>query len=84
MEATPIPAAPEGPRVRFSPLTSHTVTAVGDYKVNMSMEDNAERPLYSKRRRNLMRFVVLLAIKHDRMTVPAEQFGGEQVKGSPG
>ena len=62
MEATPIPAAPKGPRVLLSALTTHTVGGVGDYKVNMSLDDETDRPLYSRRRRNLMRFVVLLAI----------------------
>jgi hypothetical protein len=57
-----MPAAPMGPRVLLSPLMSDTVEGVGDYKVTMSFDDDLDRPLYSRRRRNLMRFVVLLAI----------------------
>ena len=57
-----MPAAPKGPRVLLSPLMSDTVEGVGDEKVTMSFDDNNDRPLYSRRRRNMMRFVVLLAI----------------------
>lgn len=62
MDATPIPAAPTGPRVLFTALTRDTLEGVGDYRVTMSANDESERPLYSRRRRNLMRFIVFLAI----------------------
>ena len=57
-----MPEAPAGPRVLLSPLMSDTVEGVGDLMVTMSFDDDTDRPLYSRRRRNLMRFVVLLAI----------------------
>jgi hypothetical protein len=62
MDATPIPAAPKGPSVRLNPATKNTLEGVGEWKVNMSLDDDTDPPLYSQRRQTALRFVVLLAI----------------------